>query len=381
MKVSPLGWSVAVAAVAGLLVGRLLGWGEAAAFGAAAAGVLVVSLAMTFGRARYAVTLDLAERRVTVGERAVGRLEIVNAARRRSLPSRLELPVGRSAAELAVPSLASGGRHDELFAVPTGRRAVVVVGPVRSWRGDPLGLARRTVRWTEPVELYVHPRVVALAGAGAGLLRDLEGQTARDLSDTDLSFHALRDYVAGDDRRYIHWRTSARRDALMVKQFEDTRRTLTALVLADASADYAGDDDLELAVGAIASLGVQAIRDQREVAVLAGPGRMRVASPPVLLDDCSGFVTGEAGAGVHLLGRRVAREAPDASLAVLVTGTVPGDGDLRLGARHVPPGTRTLVVRCEPGAAVGARTKGLLTLATLGSLDDLPRLLRRAVLP
>lgn len=381
MKVSQLGWAVVVAAVAGLLVGRMLGWGEAAAFGAAAAGVLAVSLAMTLGRARYAVTLDLAERRVTVGERAVGRLEVANAAHRRSLPSRLELPVGRAVAELAVPSLAPGARHDELFAVPTQRRSVVVVGPVRSWRGDPLGLARRTVRWTGPEELYVHPRVVALAGAGAGLLRDLEGQTARELSDTDLSFHALRDYVAGDDRRYIHWRTTARRDTLMVKQFEDTRRTLTALVLADSAADYAGEDDLELAVSIVASLGVQAIRDQREVSVLAGPGRLRVASPPVLLDDCSAFVVAAAGAGVHLLGRRVAREAPDVSLAVLVTGAVPDEGDLRLGAQHVPAGARTLVVRCEPGAALGARTKGLLTLATLGSLDDLPRLLRRAVLP
>ena len=381
MKVSPLGWSVALAAVAGLLVGRLLGWTEAAAFGAATGGVFVVSVAMTFGRARYAVQLELAERRVTVGERAVGRLVVGNAARRRALPSRLELPVGRAVADLAVPSLAPGGRHDELFAVPTDRRAVVVVGPVRSWRGDPLGVARRTVRWTDPVDLYIHPRVVALGAAGAGLLRDLEGQTARELSDTDLSFHALRDYVAGDDRRYIHWRTSARRGQLMVKQFEDTRRTMTAIALADAPADFAGDDDLELAVSVTASLGVQAIRDQREVTVVAGPGRMRVTSPQLLLDDCAAFVTGEAGAGVHLLGRRVAREAPDASLAVLVTGAVPDEGDLRLGARHLPSGARALVVRCAPGEAVTTRTKGLLTLATLGSLEDLPRLLRRAVLP
>lgn len=381
MRVSPLGWSVAAVAAVGLAVGRLLGWTEVAALGAAAGAVFVVSIAMTFGRARYAVTLDLAARRVTVGERAVGSLVVANAARRRSLPSRLELPVGRSVGDLAVPSLAPGGRHDELFAVPTDRRAVVVVGPARSWRGDPLGVARRTVRWTEPLELYVHPRVVALGAAGAGLLRDLEGQTARDLSDTDLSFHALRDYVAGDDRRYIHWRTTARRGTLMVKQFEDTRRTLTAIALADAPADYAGDDDLELAVSVTASLGVQAIRDQREVTVVAGPGRMRVVSPPLLLDDCAAFVTGTAGAGVHLLGRRVAREAPDASLAVLVTGSVPDERDLRLGAQHVPSGARTLVVRCAPGASLGARTKGVLTLATLGALEDLPRLLRRAVLP
>ena len=73
----------------------------------------------------------------------------------------------------------------------------------------------------------MHPLLVSLAGASSGLLRDLEGQATRDLSDSDLSFHALRDYVAGDDRRYIHWRTTARRGSLMVKQFEDTRRTTT----------------------------------------------------------------------------------------------------------------------------------------------------------
>lgn len=380
MKVSPLGGAVALVAAAGLGLGRMLGWGEAAALGAAGVGLLAVALAMTLGRPRYRIRLDLAERRVRIGHRAVGELVVANAARRRALPSRLELPVGRAVADLAVPSLAPGGEHSELFAVPTDRRAVVVVGPVRSWRGDPLGLARRTVRWTDPLDLYVHPHVVSLTGVAAGLLRDLEGQAARDLSDADLSFHALRDYVAGDDRRYIHWRTTARRGTLTVKQFEDTRRTLSALALADSSADYAGDD-LELAVSAVASLAVQAIRDEREVAVLAGPGRLRTATPPALLDDCSAFVVSAAGAGIHLLGRRVAREAPEASVAVLVTGSVPDEGDLRLGARHVPAGTRTLVVRCAPGEAVAARTHGRLTLATLGALDDLPRLLRRAVVP
>jgi uncharacterized protein (DUF58 family) len=248
---------------------------------------------------------------------------------------------------------------------------------VRSVRGDPLGLARRSVRWTQPVELFVHPALVGLAGANAGLLRDLEGQATRDLSDSDMSFHALRDYVAGDDRRYIHWRSSARHDQLMVKQFEDTRRTLTALALATSPADYADDDEFELAVSAVASIGVQTLRDERELAVLAGPGALRVDTPPRLLDDCSGLALAAGDAGVVLLGRRVAREAAGASVAVLVTGSAPSDADLRLGARHVPTGTRVLVLRCARGADVDVRTQGSLSVATLGALGDLPRLLRR----
>ncbi|GEL94733.1 DUF58 domain-containing protein [Cellulomonas composti] len=379
MRISPLGWGSALAALLGLVLGRVLGWAELAALGTGLLAVLVVSMLMTAGRARYGVRLDMADNRVRIGERAVGRLEITNAARRRALPSRLELPVGASVAELAVPALAPGASHDDLFAIPTARRAVVVVGPVRSVRGDPLGLARRSVLWTRPVDLYVHPDLVALGGASAGLLRDLEGQSTRDLSDSDMSFHALRDYVAGDDRRYIHWRTSARRDRLMVKQFEDTRRTHTVLALATDPRDYAGDDEFELAVSTLASIAVQTLRDERDLEVLAGPGALRVRTPALLLDDCSGLSTSSSGAGVTLLGRRVVREAPQCSVAILVTGSVPSDADLRLGTRHLPAGTRTLVVACESGAPVAVRTQGRVSLATLGTLEDLPRLLRRAV--
>ena len=377
LRVSPVGWGVAVVALLALVLGRRLGWLEFAALGCALGAVLVIALLMTIGRSRYLITLDMADRRVKVGERALGRLEVRNAARRRALPSRVELPVGAVVAEFAIPGLSPGAEHDDLFAIPTARRAVIVVGPVRSVRGDPFGLARRSVRWTRPVELFVHPLLVSLAGASAGLLRDLEGQTTRDLSDSDLSFHALRDYVAGDDRRYIHWRTTARRGSLMVKQFEDTRRTQTALALSTDPTDYADDDEFEMAVSVIASVGVQTIREEREIAVLAGPGTLRVETPPLLLDDCSALALSSSGAGAAMLGRRVAREAPEASVAMLVTGSEPSSADLRLGARHVPAGTRTVVVRCERGADVSVRTQGSLSLATIGHLDDLPRLLRR----
>ncbi len=379
LRVSPLGWGVAVTALAALAAGRLLGWGELAAVGAALAAVVVAALLMTVGRTRYRVVLDLADRRVRIGQRAVGRVEVRNGARRRALPSQVDLPVGDRVVELSVPGLAPDAVHDDLFAVPTDRRAVIVVGPVVSRRGDPLGMVQRRLRWTEPAELFVHPEVVALGGANAGLLRDLEGQATRDLSDSDLDFHALRDYVAGDDRRYIHWRTTARRGRLMVKQFEDTRRTLTTLALATATDDYASPEEFELAVSVVASVAVQAVRDERDVEVLAGPGRLRTGTPPVLLDDCSRLSWSPAGAGVAVLGRRVVRETPDASVAFLVTGSVPTDADRRLGARALPAGTRAVVVRCAPGEEISVRTRSAVTLVTVGGLADLPRALRRVV--
>ncbi len=381
-RLSGIGVGALVVAALAAGAGWWLGWAELASLGAAALLLLAVCLLTTVGRSRFTVLLDLADRRVRVGERAFGRLVVRNAAARRSRPVQAELPVGADAVSLTVPRLRPGQEHDELFAVPTSRRAVVVVGPVRTVRADPLGIARRWSTWTEPVELFVHPRLVPLAGADAGLLRDLEGQATRDLSDTDLSFHALRDYVTGDDRRSIHWRTTARRGVLTVKQYEDTRRTLTALVLATDSRDYVPDaegTEFELAVSVLASIGVQVLGEQRELVALAGPGRLRSRTRPTLLDDCSALQTALGGTTTADLGRRVAREAAAATVAVLVTGSAVPPEELRAAARHVPAGTRTVAVRCVPGESVEVRTRGSLSLVRLGALDDLPRALRQVV--
>lgn len=377
--VSPLGWAALACAVVLGVGGWWLGWVELTVVATALAAAVAVSILLTLGRSTYAVDLELSDNRVTVGKRAVGRLVVRNTSRRRLLPAQIELPVGRGAADFHLPSLGPDGVHEDVFAIPTTRRAVVVVGPVRSVRGDPLGLMRRRVRWTDPVDLYVHPELVSLAGAASGVLRDLEGQATRVVSDSDMSFHALRDYIPGDDRRHIHWKTSARIGALMVRQFEDTRRTHTAIALSTSTEDYASAEEFELAVATAASIGVQALRDERDLTVLAGEGALRTENPPRLLDDCSGLEASADGRGSDRLAQWVAREAADASVAILVTGSVPTRGELRSSAVHIPAGVRTLVLSCARGGEVEVLSHNTLSLAQVGSLADLPRVLRRVV--
>ena len=377
--VTGLGWAVAVATLVLGGVGWRLGWVELTVIAAGLAAALLSAGLLTIGRSIYSVELELSDSRVTVGQRAVGRLAVQNTSRRRLLPAQIELPVGRGAANFSLPSLGPDATHEEVFAIPTTRRAVVAVGPVRSVRGDPLGLLCRRVRWSDAVDLYVHPELVSLAGAASGVIRDLEGQATRALSDSDMSFHALRDYVAGDDRRHIHWKTSARIGTLMVRQFEDTRRTHTAIALSTSTDDYASADEFELAVAAVASIGVQALRDERDLTVLAGAGALRVSAPPRFLDDCSGLEAGPAGRAYASLPQWVSRQAADASVAILVTGSVPTSDQLRASAVHVPVGVRTLVLACRAGAPIEVASRGRLTLAQIGQLMDLPRVLRRAV--
>ncbi len=378
--VSRLGWVLLALGAPLAVAGWWLGWVELSVVGVGLLGAVLLAVVFTVGRSTYRVDLDVPVRRVVAGERVSGRVTVTSTARGRLLPARIELPVGAGLTDFPLPSLRAGQSHDDLFAIPTARRSVIRVGPVRSVRGDPWGLVARRVAWTDVLEVFVHPRVVPLAGAAAGVLRDLEGQATRVISDADMSFHALRDYVPGDDRRHIHWRTTARTGTLMVRQFEDTRRTHTAVALATSPGDFADADEAELAIAAAASLGVQALRDERDLTFLAGHGRLRSENPGRLLDDVARLTLDPTGRSGEALVPWVVGAAPDASVVVLVTGSVPERAALRAAAGRIPPGVPTLVLSCEVGARTDVVVQGSLATARLGDLAELPRLLRRVVM-
>ncbi len=106
-----------------------------------------------------------------------------------------------------------------------------------------------------------------LDGRPPGFVRDLEGLATRDLSNDDVSFHALREYVPGDDLRHVHWRSTARTGRLMIRQFEETRRSQFVIVVSTRPADYADDDEFEVGIAVAASLSRSAQVDGKEVTV------------------------------------------------------------------------------------------------------------------
>jgi uncharacterized protein (DUF58 family) len=208
------------------------------------------------------------------------------------------------------------------------------------------------------------------------VLRDLEGQPTRDLSSNDVSFHALRPYVPGDDRRYVHWRTSARTGALMVRQFEETRRTHLAVALSAAPGDYADPDEFELAVSVAASLAVQAVREERPVTVCVGSTVMPPGSGQRLLDAFAGVRTSEA-AGLLRSGLVAAAAVPNASVAILVTGSGPDAAVIRRAGSAFAAGVRVLAVRADPATGVGLSALGGVDVATVGALSDLAAVMHR----
>lgn len=102
------------------------------------------------------------------------------------------------------------------------RRGEYHFGPLQIKTAYPFGLIRRTVQHSLPGTLLVFPRLGWLTAAWTALFQQAAqgAQRQRRQSYAAGDFYGLRDYRSGDSRRHIHWRTSARRGNLMVRQFE-----------------------------------------------------------------------------------------------------------------------------------------------------------------
>ncbi|MFT4261763.1 MAG: DUF58 domain-containing protein, partial [Nocardioides sp.] len=373
-------WLLALAAMLAAVGGFTLGWTELVVGALFLALLLLIALPFVLGAHQLTSVLDLSRDRVVVGERAHGALVLTNASGRRILPSVVDLPVGHGRASFELPSLAAGAQHEELFAIPTARRAVLPVGPVTSVRADPLSLLRREQDLTEEDILYVHPRTTRVESSAAGLIRDLEGNSVRKLTESDVAFHALRDYVPGDDRRHIHWKTSARSGRLMVRQFEETRRSHMLLVISSRVDDYADDDEFELAISIAGSLGNKVLADGQTLSAVTSDQVLRARTSRQMLDQLSGVEYARSADRLSSVTRGLAPEHAAASVAVLLGGTLAEIAEFRRARRYLGPDVRVLAVRCVSGEDSVVRRMGDLTFVTVPDLEELSTLLRRASL-
>jgi uncharacterized protein (DUF58 family) len=373
-----LGWIVGVAGAVAAIAGWRYQWWELTTIASIVAVLVALSLLFLVGRTGFETRLDLSRTRVVVGERAVGALQLTNPGTRALLPVRVELPVGKGLATFQVPRLAGGATHEELFAIPTHRRAVLKVGPVSAVRGDPVGLFARTVTWSDPVDLFVHPRTVPMDGSSSGFLQDLEGLPTSALSNADLAFHALRPYVPGDDRRHVHWRTSAKTGELMVKQYQETRRSHLAIALSLNRDEYAREEEVELGIAVAGSLGLQALKEDKQLTVLVQGATLPSRAGKPFLDSLSGLdLTDPRRGSVVDLALATGIHVPDASVAVLICGSFVTPAAVRRAAAYVPVGVRVVAIYAAPGASVTRRTIGDTVVLTLGVIDDLPHAMRR----
>ena len=149
------------------------------------------------------------------------------------------------------------------------RRGRYRFGPLETSTRFPIGLVERGIVSDVTDELNVYPQIGRLSARwhdntrmSAELVQRL--QTRQGAFEDE--FHHLRDYRAGDNPRDIHWRTSARRNGLMVRQYQQNRdRGLIVLLELwhPARPRKIDVDRIELAVSFAATICVDHLRQTR----------------------------------------------------------------------------------------------------------------------
>jgi uncharacterized protein (DUF58 family) len=297
--------------------GFTYGYPELVVVGAAGVVAAVCAVAYVAFGLRLTVTRQVEPERVTRGEACRQTLTVRNSSRFRGVTLIAHDVCG--AGTVPVPLLRLRPGHDTAvtYPVPTARRGVVRVGPLRVTRRDPLGLVGVARNNGGTAQVWVHPRTHPLVAVPVGVARSLDGRVDKVPHGT-ITFDALREYVIGDELRKVHWRTSARVGQLMVREDLDTSLPRVVVLVDDRRAVYRDvtevgeSDDFEAVCEAAASVIVACVRADLAVELL-------VASADRSLGTGAHRAAGPADASPML--DRLAEAAPAAAPDVLDTAT------------------------------------------------------------
>ncbi|MFI6236617.1 DUF58 domain-containing protein [Micromonospora sp. NPDC050784] len=221
MGITARGVGLLVAAVVLLGAGFRFAYPELTLLGAAAGAAVGYAALVAVWRPRLTVTRRADPDRVARGEPASMTLTVRNTGRLRSANLLAEDRCGTRTVPVPVLRLRPGRDTEVRYDVPTDRRGVVPVGPLRVTRRDPLGLVALARPYGAAVPVWVHPRIHPLTAVPRGAGRSLDGRVD-GVPHGSITFDSLREYVVGDELRRVHWRTSARVGELMVRENVDT---------------------------------------------------------------------------------------------------------------------------------------------------------------
>src|SRR5207253_10410869 len=130
---------------------------------------------------------------------------------------------------------------------------------------DPFGLHRVDAPLPSPGALLVYPRLVELDRLfSESGVHALEGRRLLLRRPTGFDLHSVREYERGESLRHVHWRSTARRGQLMVKELEDAPRDEIAVLL-DADAAAVTGESFDVQVRAAGSILEAYLRHGRRV--------------------------------------------------------------------------------------------------------------------
>jgi len=372
-----LGYAVVGLALVSWYLAIRFGWSE---FGLVATTLLVllaVGLVYLLRRGAYDVALLITPERISVGGEAFGSVKITNRGALRSLPQRVEVPIGDEIVAFDTPSIEAGATHEQPFSVPTDRRRVIDIGPVTLVRGDPVGLYRREKASAPPRRVWVHPATARVGSSNQGWTQDMDAPTSDNNPQGDVAFHTIREYVPGDDLRHIHWRTTARMDKYMVRHYVDNRRPKFVLVIDVHRGSYESELEFETAMSAAASIERRSF--ELGCPVVHHLGRRRVDASHVagLLDSLSEASPVAARSALTDGIRGVLGRDGDATVAIVLTGSLADPDVVLRNTQRLTRRMRTATILCNQQRS-GASEQGRTLRLEVTSLDDFAKRWRAA---
>lgn len=213
------------------------------------------------------------------------------------------------------------------------------VGPLKLSTRFPFGLFRGTLIDSRVDTLTVYPRLGRLTAAWRSRRREShEGTQRRQLGQARASgdFFGVREWQAGDSSRWVHWRSSARHQKLVVRQFEQQRHRDVAVLLdlwQPAGARAADRENVELAISFAATIVADACRrgGSNLLVAIGGEGLGLCggsASPPVMEEIMAQLAVAEASPAASLAGLAstvMPKVSADAEVVVISTRKLAGE--------------------------------------------------------
>lgn len=368
--VSPLGWAVTALAIAALAAFGLLGWHELLAMTVVLTTMLASAVILSLGNTSFKATIDVSEKRVTVSDTVQVEVHVDNPGSVPTASARGDLPIGDDHERFTIPTLAAGQSRQTNVEFTAIRRAILPIGPLSIRKGDPFGLVRHEKKLVDQINVFIHPQTIMLNTLNAGIPRDLEGQPSGEIVDDDLDFYGLREYEPGDDVRNVHWLSTAKTGSLMIRQYEATRRTDTALTISVNPDDYMDAREFELAVSIHASIGVRCLQQHRPVSTQAGTEHARPRNTTEFLDGCSA-IEPDPDDNPNLAQETLAN-APDSTSYFFTVGRNKDIDSIKRMAPALPRSAACVVLQAATGQSRAIKRYPDFTLATVGDLNDLP---------
>jgi uncharacterized protein (DUF58 family) len=315
----------------------------------------------------FVVHRDLGEHEHVEGDDVQLAIAIEPAARVAAPTAELAERVGRLG-EQRHPLRRRGRRLAITYVLEGLRRGRYVFSDSRLVISDPFGLHRVAVPLERPGALLVYPRLVRLhrlfseSGAHA-----FEGRRLLLRRPTGYDLHGVREYEQGESLRHVHWRSTARRGRLMVKELEDAPRDELAVLL-DAGAGAVAGESFDVQVRAAGSILDAFVRRGRRTVLVVNSDRresQRVHSPATDRVRAMEVLAAVEPAGGTPASALLAEEASAAARAlelVVVTSRVDGGLVDRLVQRALAHRKTSLVYVDAPTFSGGAATREPLLL-------------------